>query len=101
MFLKHWRYGLGEYKRAFSKKLFLKQLQRLIPSLEANDIRPGKTGVRAQALRPNGELIDDFRIERQRNSIHVLNAPSPAATASLAIGDYVNQIATGYFKLKK
>jgi L-2-hydroxyglutarate oxidase LhgO len=100
MFLKHWRYGLGEYKRAFSKKLFLKQLQRLIPSLEANDIRPGKTGVRAQALRPNGELIDDFRIERQRNSIHVLNAPSPAATASLAIGDYVNQIATEYFKLR-
>jgi len=99
MFLKHWRYGLGEYKRAFSKKLFLKQLQRLIPSLDANDIRPGKAGVRAQALRPNGELIDDFRIERQRNSIHVLNAPSPAATASLAIGDYVNQIATEYFKL--
>ena len=100
MFLKHWKYGLGEYKRAFCKKLFLKQVQRLIPSLEANDIRPGKTGVRAQALGPNGELIDDFRIERQRNSIHVLNAPSPAATASLAIGDYINQIATGYFKLR-
>jgi len=100
MFLKHWKYGLGEYKRAFSKTLFLKQLQRLIPSLEADDIRPGKTGVRAQALRPNGELIDDFRIERQSNSIHVLNAPSPAATASLAIGDYVNQIATEYFKLR-
>jgi len=101
MFLKHWKYGLGEYKRAFSKKLFLQQLQRLIPSLDAGDIRPAKAGVRAQALGPNGELIDDFRIERQRNSIHVLNAPSPAATASLAIGDYVNQIATGYFKLKK
>ena len=101
MFLKHWKYGLGEYKRAFSKTLFLRQLQRLIPSLDANDIRPGKVGVRAQALGPNGELIDDFRIERQRNSIHVLNAPSPAATASLAIGDYVNQIATEYFKLRK
>ncbi len=101
MFLKHWKYGLGEYKRAFSKKLFLKQLQRLIPSLGADDIRPGKAGVRAQALGPNGELIDDFRIERQRNSIHVLNAPSPAATASLAIGDYVNKIATEYFKLRK
>ena len=100
MFLKHWRYGLGEYKRAFSKKLFLHQLQRLIPSLDANDIRPGKAGVRAQALGPNGELIDDFRIERQRNSIHVLNAPSPAATASLAIGDYINKIATRYFKLR-
>ena len=101
MFLNHWRYGLGEYKRAFSRKLFLQQLQRLVPSLDAGDIRPGKAGVRAQALGPNGELIDDFRIERQRNSIHVLNAPSPAATASLAIGDYVNQIATEYFKLRK
>jgi len=99
MFLKHWKYGLGEYKRAFSKKLFLQQLHRLIPSLDAGDIRPGKAGVRAQALGPNGELIDDFRIERQKNSIHVLNAPSPAATASLAIGNYVNQIATEYFKL--
>jgi len=100
MFLKHWKYGLGEYKRAFFKKLFLQQLHRLIPSLDAGDIRPGNAGVRAQALGPNGELIDDFRIERQRNSIHVLNAPSPAATASLAIGDYVNQIATEYFKLR-
>ena len=99
MLLKHWKYGLGEYKRAFSKKSFLLQLQRLIPSLGADDIRPGKTGVRAQALGPNGELIDDFRIERQRNCIHVLNAPSPAATASLAIGDYINQIATEYFNL--
>ena len=99
IFLKHWKYGLGEYKRAFSKKSFLQQLQRLIPSLTADDIRPGKSGVRAQALSPNGELIDDFRIERQRNCIHVLNAPSPAATASLAIGDYINKIATDYFKL--
>jgi L-2-hydroxyglutarate oxidase len=100
MFLKNCRYGLGEYTRAFSKKLFLRQLQKLIPSLIADDIKPGKTGVRAQALGPNGELIDDFRIERRGNSIHVLNAPSPAATAALAIGDYVNQIATEYLKLK-
>ena len=100
LFLRHWKYGLGEYTRAFSKKLFLRQLQRLIPSLAADDIKPGKAGVRAQALGSNGELIDDFRVERQGNSIHVLNAPSPAATAALAIGDYVNQIATEYFKLK-
>jgi len=99
MLLEHWKYGLGEYKRAFSKKSFLQQLQRLIPSLGLDDIKPGKAGVRAQALGPNGELIDDFRIEKHRNCIHVLNAPSPAATASLAIGDYINQIATGYFKL--
>lgn len=100
MFLKHWRYGLGEYERAFSKKLFLRQLQRLIPSLQADDIKPGNAGVRAQAVGRRGELIDDFRIERRGNAIHVLNAPSPAATASLAIGDYINQMATEYFKLK-
>ena len=99
MFLKNWKYGLGEYTRAFSKKLFLRQLQRLIPSLQADDIRPGNAGVRAQAVGPKGEVIDDFRIERRGNSIHVLNAPSPAATAALAIGDYVNEMATEYFKL--
>ncbi len=99
MFLKHWRYGLGEYARAFCSRWFLRQLQRLIPSLEANDIKPGKAGVRAQAVGPRGEPIDDFKIERQKNSIHVLSAPSPAATASLAIGDYINEIATEYFKL--
>jgi len=96
---RHWMYGLGEYARAFSKKLFLAQLQRLIPSLGPNDIKPGNAGIRAQALARNGDLIDDFRIERRPNSIHVLNAPSPAATASLAIGDYINEMATKYFRL--
>ena len=99
MFLKYWRSGLKEYARAFSRKLFLRQLQRLVPSLEQSDIRPCRSGVRAQALARNGKLIDDFQIERQANSIHVLNAPSPAATASLAIGDHVNELATRYFKL--
>ena len=99
LFLRYCRYGMGEYARAFSRKLFLRQLQRLVPSLQDGDIRPCKAGVRAQALDRNGRLIDDFRIERQGNSIHVLNAPSPAATASLAIGDRINQIATEYFKL--
>lgn len=100
MFFKNWRYGLTEYARVFSKKLFLRQLQRLIPSLSSNDIKPGKAGVRAQAVGPKGEVIDDFRIEKQKNSIHVLNAPSPAATASLTIGEHINEIATEYFKLK-
>jgi len=100
MFFKHIRYGIGEYARAFSKKLFLQQLQRLIPSLKAGDIQPGNTGVRAQAVGPKGELIDDFLIEMRANSIHVLNAPSPAATASLAIGEYIKEIATENFKLK-
>jgi L-2-hydroxyglutarate oxidase LhgO len=100
LFFKHWKYGLGEYTRAFSKKLFLRQLQRLIPSLGPDDIKPGTAGVRAQAVGRNGAPIDDFVIERRGNSIHVLNAPSPAATASLAIGDYINEIATEHFKLK-
>jgi L-2-hydroxyglutarate oxidase LhgO len=99
MFFKYFRYGLGEYARAFSRKLFLRQLQRLIPSLQDDDIKPCKAGVRAQAIEPNGEPIDDFKIERKGNSIHVLNAPSPAATASLAIGEAINQIATNYFNL--
>ena len=99
MFLKHFKYGLGEYARAFSRKLFLRRLQRLIPSLVADDIKPGKAGVRAQAVGWDGEPIDDFRIKKRKGSIHVLNAPSPAATASLAIGDYINKIATVHFKL--
>lgn len=99
MFLKYWRAGLKEYARAFSKKLFLRQLQRLVPSLADSDIRPCRAGVRAQALDRSGRLVDDFRIEHKANSIHVLNAPSPAATAALAIGDRVNELATKYFKL--
>ena len=100
LFRRHWMYGLGEYARAFSKKLFLGHLQRLIPSLGPDDIKPGNAGIRAQAVGRNGELIDDFKIERARNSIHVLNAPSPAATASLAIGAYINKVATEFFVLK-
>ena len=100
LFRRHYKFGLGEYTRAFSKKLFIRQLQKLIPSLGPDDIKPGNAGVRAQALGPKGELIDDFKVERKGNSIHVLNAPSPAATAALAIGDYINEIATEFFKLR-
>ncbi len=99
LFIRHWRYGFGEYRRAFLKGQFLKQLQRLIPSLTASDIKPSRAGVRAQALEPNGELIDDFKIEKSVNSIHILNAPSPAATASLAIGETVSRIVAEHFKL--
>jgi L-2-hydroxyglutarate oxidase len=99
MLLKYWKHGLGEYARAFSRKLFLRQLQRLVPSLQDADIKPCRAGVRAQALERNGKLIDDFRIERRASSIHVLNAPSPAATAALAIGDRINEIATKHFRL--
>jgi len=101
MFLKNFRYGLSEYTRAFSRKLFLHSLQRLVPTLQDEDIKPLKSGVRAQAIGRNGKLVDDFKIERRKKSIHVLNAPSPAATASLAIGEYINEIATEQFKLGK
>lgn len=89
LFFKHWHFGLDEYRRAFSKKLFLSRLQKLIPGLEMDDIKPGRSGVRAMALGPDGEMIEDFRIEYKQNSIHVLNAPSPAATACLSIGDQI------------
>lgn len=97
LFYKHWRFGLDEYKRAFSKRLFLKRLQRLIPSLQADEIVPGRAGVRAMALGPDGTMIDDFKIEFHDRALHVLNAPSPAATACLAIGDAVHSMAEKYF----
>ena len=99
LFFKHWRFGLNEYKRAFSKRLFLKQLQRMCPSLSMEDIKPGRSGVRAMALGDSGDVIDDFKIEYQNRSIHVLNAPSPAATACLAIGDEVMYVAEKHFDL--
>jgi L-2-hydroxyglutarate oxidase len=99
LFMKQWQYGLGEYARAFSKKLLVRQLQRLVPSVELSDLRPGQAGVRAQALGPKGELIDDFKIEATDRAIHVLNAPSPAATACLAIGDHVASLAATKFQM--
>jgi L-2-hydroxyglutarate oxidase LhgO len=99
LFMKHWRYGLGEYIRAFSKKLFVKQLQRLVPSIQSTDLTPGNSGVRAQAVGTDGKPIDDFVIEPHGRTIHVLNAPSPAATASLAIADHITKLASEQFKL--
>jgi L-2-hydroxyglutarate oxidase len=92
LFLSNIKYGIDEYRRAFSKRLFLKSLQRMIPSLTMEDIEPARAGVRAQLLSQNGDTRDDFRIEHHGNSIHVLNAPSPAATASLAIGNYIAEV---------
>ena len=89
LFFNNMSFGINEYRRAFSKRLFLKTLQHLVPSLTMDDIRPGRSGVRAMLLNRQGDTGDDFRIETTDRSIHVLNAPSPAATASLAIGDYV------------
>lgn len=98
-FAKHWKFGLDEYRGAFSKAYFLKRLQKLIPSLESDDIVPGRAGVRAMALSAEGNMIDDFKIEAHDNAIHVLNAPSPAATAALSIGDAIEEMATKQFNL--
>lgn len=86
---KHWQQGIDEYYRSFSKRAFLENLQKLIPSITINDITPSPAGVRAMALKPDGEILDDFWIKKRQDQVHVLNAPSPAATAGLAIGDQV------------
>jgi L-2-hydroxyglutarate oxidase LhgO len=99
-FKKHWRFGLDEYRGAFSKTYFLNRLRKLIPSLQMEDIVASRCGIRAMALAPEGEMIDDFKIEYHHNAIHVLNSPSPAATASLAYGSEIEKMATEYFKLK-
>jgi L-2-hydroxyglutarate oxidase len=83
---KYWRTGSGEFYRSFSKRAFVTALQRLIPELKMDDVQPAGAGVRAQALDANGALLDDFAIVEAWRMIHVLNAPSPAATASLSIG---------------
>lgn len=84
-----WRMGLEEYGRSFSKKLFVKSLQRLMPEIRGSDLIPGGSGVRAQAVDSEGRLVDDFCILTVERMVHVLNAPSPAATASLSIGEHI------------
>ena len=83
---KHTRPGLAEMYRSFSKKAFARSLQRLVPVISEEDLTPTKSGVRAQAMRPDGSLVDDFLIVNTETGVHVCNAPSPAATASLEIG---------------
>lgn len=83
---KHWREGAQEVVRSLSKRAFVRSLQQLIPEVQADDLVPSAAGVRAQALTGNGSLVDDFLIVRGSRSMHICNAPSPAATASLAIG---------------
>ncbi len=96
---KHWLMGLDEYKRSFSKSAFVKGLQKLIPSVREEHLKDAPAGVRAMALLPNGEILDDFHFEVAHNQIHVLNAPSPAATAGLAIGDEIVSRASKEFAL--
>lgn len=94
---KYYRMGFGEFYRSYNKKAFVKALQRLIPEIEEDDIELGDAGVRAQALEQNGNLVDDFRIVEAKKMVHVLNAPSPAATASLSIGRIIANIVQNKF----
>jgi L-2-hydroxyglutarate oxidase LhgO len=90
---KNWRNGFDEFRRSFSKPLFVRALQRLLPEVSENDLVPGGSGVRAQALKPDGTLVDDFQFVSSGKVLHVLNVPSPAATASLAIGEAIVDMA--------
>jgi L-2-hydroxyglutarate oxidase len=97
---KYWRTGSGELYRSLSKQAFVKALQKLLPEITTRDLAPGGSGVRAQAVSTNGALVDDFIIQQSRNAIHVLNAPSPGATASLAIGRAIAETAAKTFVLR-
>jgi L-2-hydroxyglutarate oxidase len=96
---RHWRYGLGEVHRSLSREAMVRQIQRLLPDVRADDLHPAGAGVRAQAVRPDGALVDDFLFVAQGEGagavLHVLNAPSPAATAALPIGREILTRLTG------
>jgi len=87
--LKHWRKGVDEMKRSFSKTAFLKSLQELVPELRSEHITRSRSGVRAQALDKHGNMVDDYVLMEQDRILHLLNAPSPAATSCLSIGEFV------------
>ncbi len=96
--LKYTRMGLGEYYRSFNKSAFTRALQRLVPEISSEDLIPGGAGIRAQACDRQGKLIDDFFIAENNRAINVLNAPSPAATASLSIGETIARKVVSRFK---
>jgi len=99
MAAKQWRSGLDEFRRSFSKAAFVRALQRLLPEVRQEDLAPGGSGVRAQALRRDGTLVDDFQFVPARQMLHVLNVPSPAATASLVIGRTIVRTAEEFWEL--
>ena len=94
-----WRTGAYEYYRSLSPRAFVASLQKLVPAVTLADVRRGNAGVRAQAVDERGRLVDDFAVEETENALHVLNAPSPAATASLAIGESLAERAGGLLGL--
>jgi L-2-hydroxyglutarate oxidase LhgO len=95
-FRKYPRVCFDELRRSFSKELFCKSLNALVPEVRPEDLAPGGAGVRAQAIAPSGEMVQDFRFVKSDRALHVLNAPSPGATASLAIGQEIaNELTAG------
>jgi L-2-hydroxyglutarate oxidase len=99
MAARYWTMGFGEVLRSFSRRALVRALRRLVPELTVADVRPSGAGVRAQAVDPDGKLVDDFRIVQAERMIHVLNAPSPAATAALSIGETIAEMAARQFGL--
>ena len=97
MAARYWRTGAGEMYRSLNKTAFVRALQALVPEVKEEDLVNGSSGVRAQAVDRNGNLVDDFRFITQGRALHVCNVPSPAATASLAIGRHVVDTATQDF----
>ncbi|MCX7818995.1 MAG: L-2-hydroxyglutarate oxidase [Kiritimatiellae bacterium] len=97
MAARHWRMGLDEFRRSLSRHRFAEALRRLVPEIRDDDLAPGGAGVRAQAVARDGSLVDDFRIVQAPRMVHVLNAPSPAATASIAIGRSIARYALENF----
>jgi L-2-hydroxyglutarate oxidase len=95
---KHYKMGISEFYRSYNKNEFVNALRKLVPEISGKDICPGGSGVRAQALEANGKLVDDFRIIEAENMVHILNSPSPAATASISIGRTIAEIAEKRFK---
>ena len=96
---RNWKSAIGEYYRSFHKSAFAKALQRLVPEITSDDLVPAASGVRAQALKSDGTLVDDFQFVRADNMLHIYNVPSPAATASLVVGRAIMQTAQKAFDL--
>ena len=99
MAAQHWRTGLEEAYRSTVKEAFVRSVQRLVPAIRSRDLVPSGSGVRAQAVDLEGNLLDDFHLVWRGRTLHVCNAPSPAATASLAIGEYITDLAAKKFSL--